>query len=295
MIVLPIFDWGTYNGRATLKVAELLGTRLTEIPPRIFMHRIDEEYFRDYSERAKHFTTITAHAPYYSLLSYERDVVEKSIRAIRNAVGLSVIAGAEVFNMHIGVKVHRDEKDIEAVADAVKRIMEGYEDKIYFSLETSYAPWMVGSFEEIRAIIEMIGSDRVIVSPQLENVFMYETALHSHGKFEEANKKATKEFWLGVLKKTLELSKGYFSLRFAQITGIFIGNKLLKKRVPLGKGYPDVGPLADALAEFMVKEIYEKNHPLEIHLIYTGPTETKFRDTIALYSEIMQRVFSYLR
>jgi len=292
---MPIFDWGTYNGLSKLRVAELLGTRLTEIPPRIFMRKTYESYFREYKENSKFFTTITAHAPYYSLLSYNKEVMERSIRAMRIAVKNAVIAGAEIFNMHIGVKVFRDERDIELVANTVKEIMKDFEDKIYFSLETTYAPWMLGSFEEIRAIIETIGSDKVIVSPQLENVFMYETALHSHGKFEQANKQATKDFWLKVLTETLRLSKGYFSLRFSQITGIFLGNKLLKKRVPLGRGYPDIEPLADALAEFMVKEIHDKNLPLEIHLIYTGPPETKFQDTVTLYSEIMRRVFLYLK
>jgi len=259
------------------------------------MRKTYEDYFRQYRESSKSFTTITAHAPYYSLLSYNKEVIEKSIKAMRNAVKNAVIAGAEIFNMHIGVKVFRDERDIELVASTVKEIMKDFEDKIYFSLETTYAPWMLGNFEEIRAIIETIGSEKVIVSPQLENIFMYETALHSHGKFEHANKQATKDFWLKVLTETLKLSKGYFSLRFSQITGIFLGNKLLKKRVPLSRGYPDVEPLAEALAEFMVKEIYDKNLPLEIHLIYTGPPVTKFQDTITLYSEIMRRVFLYLK
>lgn len=291
---MPIFDWGTYNGLSSLRVAELLGTRLTEIPPRIFMRRIDEGYFKMYRERSKSFTTVTAHAPYYSILSRDRDIVEKSIRAMRNAVRMSIVAGAEIFNLHIGPKVYYDDRDLDLVADFLKKIMEEAGDKIYFSLETSYADWLVGSMEEIRAIIEKVGSDKVIVSPQLENVFMYETRLHSHGKFEYANSKTTKDFWRNVLKKTLEMSRGYFSLRFAQVTGIFIGNKLLKKRVPLGKGYPDFGPLADALAEFMVREIYNKDLPLEIHLIYTGPRETKFQDTVKIYSEIMERVFMYL-
>jgi len=291
---MPIFDWGTYNGISTLKIAELLGTRLTEIPPRIFMKRVEEAYFKMYGERAKDFTTITAHAPYYSLISRDKEVMKRSIRAIRRAIELSALAGVEVFNMHIGVKAYGDTRDLEIVAENVKKIIQGFEDKMYFSLETSYAPWLIGSIDEIRTIIELIGSERVIISPQLENVFMYETGLHSHGRFESANKKATKDFWLKVFKQVLELSKGYFSLRFSQITGIFLGNKLLKKRVPLGKGYPDLGPFADALAEFMVKEIHEKNLPIEIHLIYTGPMVTKFQDTVTLYSEIMKRVFLYL-
>ncbi len=291
---MPIFDWGTYNGSSKLKLAELLGTRLTEIPPRIFMRRVDEAYFTRYGEAAKYFTTITAHAPYYSLLSYDPETREKGIRALHRAAELSVKARAEVYNMHIGPRVWGGERDLDAVAEAVKRIISGLEDKLYFSLETSYAPWMVGSFDDIAAIIEKVGSDRVIVSPQLENVFMQELGVHAHGRFDEANKKATKEFWMKVLERTLSLSRGYFSLRFSQVTGFYLGNKLLKKRVPLGKGYPDLEPLAEALAEFMVKKIYEPGLPLEIHLIYTGPPATKYRDTIRLYQAVMERVLSYI-
>lgn len=292
---MPIFDWGTYNGFSKLKIAELLGTRLTEIPPRVFMRRIDESYFRSYGEAAKYFTTITAHAPYYSLISYDAETRERSIKALKRSAELSVAARAEIYNMHIGPHVWGGERDIDAVADAVKEIISGLEDKLYFSLETSHAPWLVGSFEEIRAIIEKVGSERVIVSPQLENVFIYELGVHGHGRFDEANRKATKDFWLKVLEKTLRLSKGYFSLRFAQVTGFYLGNKLLKKRVPLGKGYPDLEPLAEALAEFIVKKIYEPGLPMEIHLIYTGPPATKYRDTIRLYQAVMERVLSYIK
>ncbi len=291
---MPIFDWGTYNGFSKLKTAELLGIRLTEIPPRVFMRRIDESYFRSYGEAAKPFTTITAHAPYYSLVSYDAETRERSVRALRRAAELSLEARAEVYNMHIGPHVWGGEKDLDAVADALKQIISGLEDKLYFSLETSYAPWLIGSFDEIKAIIEKTGSDRVIVSPQLENVFMYELGVHGNGRFDQANKAATKDFWMKVLEKTLQLSRGYFSLRFSQVTGFYLGNKLLKKRVPLGKGYPDLEPLADALAEFMVKKIYEPGLPMEIHLIYTGPPATKYRDTILLYQAVMERVLRYL-
>ena len=84
------------------------------------------------------------------------------------------------------------------------------------------------------------------------------------------------------------------SLRFSQVTGFYFGRRLLKKRVPLGRGYPDLGPLAKALAEFMVKEVKEKELPLKMHLIYIGPTETKYRDTIHLYATIMKEASEHL-
>ncbi len=68
----------------------------------------------------------------------------------------------------------------------------------------------------------------------------------------------------------------------------------MKKRVPLGKGYPNLTPLAQALAEFMVKEVREKELPLRMHLIYTGTPETKYEDTITLYAEIMKQVVQHI-
>jgi len=91
-----------------------------------------------------------------------------------------------------------------------------------------------------------------------------------------------------ILSEALKLSKEYLSLRFSQVTGFYFGRRLLKKRVPLGRGYPDLSPLAKALAEFMVKEVKEKELPIKIHLIHTGLAETKYRDTIHLYATVMK-------
>ena len=90
------------------------------------------------------------------------------------------------------------------------------------------------------------------------------------------------------------MSEGFLSLRFSQVTGICLGRRLLKKRVPLGKGYPSLGPLAEALARFMVKEVKGKELPLRMHIIYTGVLETKYEDTITLYAEIMKKAVTYL-
>jgi len=115
------------------------------------------------------------------------------------------------------------------------------------------------------------------------------------GNFERAARYATPDFWRRILKAGLELGNGYLSLRFAQIVGIRLRGFVVKKRVPLGMGYPPLEPLAEALAEFMVKEVYEKGLPVKMHLIYTGLPEVKYKDTIKLYSEVMQRVVNYLQ
>ncbi len=78
------------------------------------------------------------------------------------------------------------------------------------------------------------------------------------------------------MKKAFEISHRFLSLKYSQVTGIYFGRRLLKKRVPLGKGYPSLGPLTEALAKFMVEEIRDKNIAIRIHVIYTGPPETKY-------------------
>ena len=76
--------------------------------------------------------------------------------------------------------------------------------------------------------------------------------------------------------------------------GFAFGRRILKKRVPLGKGYPDLEPLSRALARFIVKEVREKDLPLSMHIIYTGPPESKYRDTIMLYAAIMIEAAAHL-
>ncbi|GEM_PF-6732605 len=44
----------------------------------------------------------------------------------------------------------------------------------------------------------------------------------------------------------------------------------------------------------MVKEVREKQVPLKMHLIYTRPTESKYRDTITLYAEVMKQAVKHL-
>ncbi len=291
-----LFDWGTYNGLSMLGKAATLGMKLTEIPPYDFSRRSrGSEYFESYRDFAKKvFTTITAHAPYYNVVSENKYVRERVLKAMKAALRHAAEAGAEVFNLHLGWKVFGGDKDIELAADFIKELLKEAPPNMYISLETTYSRRQLGSVDEIRAIIEAVGSDRVIISLQLENVFMYETRIDEHGNFHQADKQATVDFWLNILSRALPLSKGFLSLRFSQVTGIFFGRRLLKKRVPLGKGYPSLSNLAEALARFMVKEVREKELPLRMHLIYTGPPETKYEDTIVLYAEIMKRVVAYI-
>jgi len=291
-----LFDWGTYNSLHTLNKAATLGMKLTEIPPADFSRRSrGPEYFESYREFAsKAFTTVTAHAPYYNVVSFSKSVSEKVLKAMKAAIRNAALAGAEIFNLHLGWKAFGGDKDIELASEFIRELLKDAPQNIYISLETTYTRRQLGSIDEIRAIIESVGSDRVIISLQLENVFMYETGIDEHGNFHRADAEVDVNFWTNILKKALPLSRGFLSLRFAQVTGIYFGRRLLKKRVPLGKGYPSVGPLAEALARFMIKEVREKELPLRMHLIYTGVPETKYEDAIALYAEIMKRVVQHL-
>lgn len=291
-----LFDWGTYNALSTLIKSAVLGMKLTEIPPYDFARRSRGiDYFKQYRDLAsKAFTTITAHAPYYNVVSTVKEVHERSVKALIYAAKMAREAGAEVFNLHLGWRAWMDSRDIDQAADVVKKILQEVPD-IIVTLETSYTRRQLGTFEDIKAIMEKVGSDRVQISVQLENVFMLETGASEHGRFERANAQVDESFWLNILSKALQLSKGFLSLRFSQVVGMALGRRILKKRVPLGKGYPDLEPLSRALAQFMVREVRDKGLQIRMHLIYTGPPETKFRDSITLYASIMREVVTYLR
>jgi len=291
-----LFDWGTYNALNKLPKAAVLGMRLTEIPPWDFTRKSrGDEYFEAYADFAKKaFTTITAHAPYYNLISDSPAITKKIVKVMQAAIRRAALAGAEVFNMHIGWRVYMDQRDIDAVAEVVKKLLEVAPENMYLSLETTWTRRQVGSLDEIKAIIEAVGSERVIPSLQLENIFMYEKNIDQHGNFIAADKEIDASFWLNILNKALKISRGFLSLRFSQVTGVYFGRRLLKKRVPLGKGYPSLEPLAEALARFMLHEVRYKELPLRMHIIYTGPPETKYEDTIMLYAEIMKKAVVHL-
>jgi len=221
------------------------------------------------------------------------EVKEASLRGLLNAVRRAKMSGASIFNLHLGWRAYMDQRDVDEAAEVIKKLAEEAGPEMIISVEVAYTPRMLGTWDEIRAIREAVGEDRVIVSVQLENAWMLETGASESGDFEGANREATKQFWTKILKKTLALSKGHVSLRFSQVIGFALGRRILKKRVPLGRGYPDLEPLAEAIAEFLVKEV-RGVEGLRAHLIYTGPPETKYVDTITLYAEIMKKAAKHL-
>ncbi len=291
-----LFDWGTYNAYSKLAIAATLGMKLTEIPPYDFARRSrGDQYFQEYREFASQaFTTITAHAPYYNVVSVDRATMERSWKALVAAARKAKLAGAEIFNLHLGWRAFMDSRDLELAAELLKKLAEVMAPEGVVSVEVPYTRRMIGLWDEVKALREMVGEDRLIVSVQLENAWMLETGASETGDFETANREATTSFWTRILDKTLSLSHRFLSLRFSQVVGFALGSRVLKKRVPLGKGYPDLDPLAEALAEFMVKRVRGKGIQLRMHIIYTGPPATKYQDTISLYAAVMQRAVKHL-
>ncbi len=287
---MALFDWGTYNGKWKLHIAELLGMRLTEIPPYDFARRrYVEEYFREYGELAKAFSTITAHSPYYSTVSEDEETLERARKGLIAAAKRAEIAGAEVFNLHLGGKLDDIDKTIEMSAETIKMILESTEN-IKISLETTYSRNLLGSIDEIKAIMESLNSNRVIISLQLENDWMREKNVYRTGLFHKASEETDEAFWMNILRRALDLCPDYLSLRFSQITGVKLRGIVVKKRVPLGMGYPKLDTLTSALAKFIVREIYDEDLPTKIHLIYTGIPDTKYRDCIQLYSKVAREL-----
>ncbi len=289
-----LFDWGTYNGLSKLPLAATLGMKLTEIPPYDLARRRDESYFDEYARFAREaFTTITGHAPYYNVVSVDREVMERSWRGLIAAARRAKRAGAHIYNLHLGWRAFLDHRDLDYAVEFLKKLTS--EVDILVSVEVAYTRRMLGTWEEVRHIREAVGEDKVIVSVQLENAWMLDTGAGDTGRFEEANRLATEDYWWNVLSKTLQLSREYLSLRFSQVVAFAFGRRVLKKRVPLGMGYPSLDPLARALARFMAREVRGKGIPLKMHIIYTGPTETKYKDTIRLYAAIMSEAVEHLQ
>jgi endonuclease IV len=290
-----LFDWGTYNGLSKLRIAATLGLKLTEIPPRdLSYRRRDEGYFEKYREfAAKAFTTITAHAPYYNVVSTYKEIMERSWKGLIEGARKAKLGGAEIYNLHLGWRAFMDHRDLDLATEFVERLVKEVPG-ITVSIEVPYTKRMLGDWEEIRHIREAVGEDVVTVSVQLENAWLYETGAGDSGLLDEANRNATRDFWNSVLEKTLKLSNKYFSLRFSQIIAFALGRRLLKKRVPLGKGYPELKPLAEAVGEFLVKKVRTSSSHMKAHIIYTGPMETKYRDTLTLYASIMQEAVKHL-
>ena len=287
-----ILEWGTYNGLSTLKKSFLLGVRLTEIPPGDFMKRREENYFDSYRETASEFSVITAHGPYYALSGKDLDTLEKSRRAHVRAIQMAEKAGASVYNIHLGGVGDDKDTAIHMAAKAVKEMLDATKN-IIITLETTYSPKFLGSPEDIRTIIEIVGNERVGISFQLENDFIRETEVYTNAKFHEADSKIDEKFWINLLRKHKDLFAGHVSLRFSQVTGLYLKKRIfVKKRTPLGMGYPSLDVLSRALAEYIVKYVEYESTP--VHLIYTGPPETKYRDAIKFYYHVAREVAEHL-
>ncbi|NPA86689.1 MAG: TIM barrel protein [Candidatus Diapherotrites archaeon] len=287
-----ILEWGTYNGLTTLRKAFLLGLRLTEIPPGDFMKRRSEEYFDNYREMSSEFNVVTAHGPYYALTGKSMDSLERSWRAHVRAIQMAERAGAMVYNVHIGGAGPDRETAIHLAAKAVKMMLDATEN-ILITLETTYTPKLLGSPDDIRAIIEIVGDERVGISFQLENDFIREFKVYEDADFHGADQQVTEDFWINLLESNEDLFAGHVSLRFSQVTGLYLRKRIfVKKRTPLGMGYPSLDVLSRALADYIVSRVDYEN--TQVHLIYTGPPETKYRDTINFYYSVAKEVAEYL-
>ncbi len=288
----PILDWGTYNALSTLPKSFLLGMRLTEIPPADFMRKKGENYFDRYREEAGIFNVVTAHAPYYAITGKDVSAYETSLRAHKHAIQMAERAGAKVYNLHIGGAGYDRDRSIEMASEAVKELLNTTKS-ITITLETTYTPKLLGSPDDIRSIIEYVENERVGISFQLENDFIREFKVYEHANFHEADKHVDERFWIKLLKQSSDLYAGHVSLRFSQVTGLYLRKKLfVKKRTPLGMGYPSLDVLSRALAEFIMG--YIDFNTTEVHLIYTGPPETKYRDTIKFYYSVAREVAEHL-
>ena len=268
--------------------------RLTEIPPGDFMRRkVGEDYFVKYAQDAKPaFTTITAHGPYYALAGKEESV-KNALKAHVAAIKRAEKAGAEIYNIHMGRAGEDREKSIEQVAEGVKKLLKESEN-IVITLETTYSPKFLGSIEDVKAVIEHVGSDRVGISLQLENDFIREKGVYQTGDFHRADAETDEAFWRDLLKRAEPLFAGYISLRFSQVTGMYLRKRIfVKKRTPLGMGYPNLDVLTKALAEYIV-DAFNRGVAGETHIIYTGPPETKYKDTVLLYYTLMREVVQHL-
>ncbi len=265
---------------------------MTEIPPGDFMKRRDEGYFDSYRETASSFSVITAHGPYYALSGKDLDTLEKSRRVHVRAIQMAERAGASVYNVHLGGVGEDRDASIHLAAETVKEMLNATKD-IIITLETTYSPKFLGFPEDVRAIMEIVGDERVGISFQLENDFIREMEVYKDGKFHEADSKVDEQFWIGLLRKHKDLFAGHVSLRFSQVTGLYLRKRIfVKKRTPLGMGYPSLDVLSRALAEYIVKHVEYESTP--VHLIYTGPPETKYRDAIKFYYYVAREVAEHL-
>ena len=103
------------------------------------------------------FTTVTAYAPYYNVVSTNKYVQERTAKALVAAVRKAQLAGAEVFNLHLGWRAYMDHRDLEVAADVLRRLAEEAGKGIVISIEVPYMQRMLGPWDEIKALREMVG------------------------------------------------------------------------------------------------------------------------------------------
>ncbi|ENN96747.1 hypothetical protein J422_00481 [Methanocaldococcus villosus KIN24-T80] len=281
-----LFEWGTYNALSTLKQASLLGTRVTEIPPAILSRRLPEGYYESYKRLAKeYFSTILAHGPYYQLSS------ESGLRGHISAIEKASICGAEIYNYHLGKRVG---DDINFHLEVLKKFNEVNNSLIY-SPEPATNIGEFGSLDELLELVKAAKDEgiKVIPSLQLENIFLNELKVYETDDLEEASKKADIDWWLKILYKVDKISEYIMHFRFSQVIGLKYKNRFFKKRVPLGKGYPPLEPLVEALSTYLVDNAL-KGAFKKVLFVYTGLPEVKYKDLIDIYAMIMKRAVDKL-
>ncbi len=280
-----ILEWGTYALGSHIRKASLLGLRLVELPPPLFMRK---NVPSPRKEDLGGFTTVTAHAPYYPLSADVETAERVHVHSAKRAEEM----GAHVYNVHLGPRGEDEGRAKENVARVVSSILSSTRN-IVVTLETSYAPYLLGSPDDIREIMEMVDSECVGISFQLENDFIRENEVYKSGNFHLADANTDEDFWLHLLTSYKDLFANHVSLRFSQATGVYLKKRIfVKKRTPLGMGYPSLDTLSRALARFILEEVEYEETP--VHLIYTGPPETKFKDAINLYYHVAREVARYL-
>jgi sugar phosphate isomerase/epimerase len=276
-----LFEWGTYNALSTLKQAALLGTRITEIPPAVLSRRLPSGYYESYKRLGgEYFTSILAHGPYYSLTS------EKGLKAHLSAIEKATLCGAEIYNYHLGRRVG---DDLNVHLDILKKFSEVNNEMIY-SPEPAANIGEFGTLDELEELIKAAKEEdiKIIPSLQLENIFLNELGVYEKDDLDEAAEKADVDWWLNIFKRMDKISDYIMHFRFSQVIGLRYGNRFYKKRVPLGKGYPPIEPLTEALSTYLVENATRGGFK-RVLFVYTGLPEVKYRDLIDLYAMIMKK------
>ena len=156
--------------------------------------------------------------------------------------------------------------------------------------KNAYADRERGTLEEIEKLIRL-KPEKSTIALQLENAFLLDHLVYEDLDIHRADLEATEDYRYKLLERARNLpgENKYLVLRFSQVTVFYKGRLMLKKRVPLGRGYPSLDPMLNAIARFMV----DKRRAREARRIvfeYTGPSESKYRDAITLFASLMYRV-----